>query len=381
MKQIGLHEPFFVGNEKKYLNKCIDENWVSTSGNFLKLLQNQFKKVTKSKFLSPVLNGTVGLHVCMLQSGVKENDEVIVPTITFVATVNSIKYVGASPIFMDVDEYLNIDENKTIEFIKKKTIFKNGYTYNKISGNKIKALVVVHTFGNAARIDKLFEICKKRKIKIIEDAAESIGTKYNSGKFKNKHTGTIGDFGVFSLNGNKIITSGNGGFVISKNKKDSLKIDYLISQSKDDKINFIHNNLGYNYKLSNLSAAVGLAQLEKLNFFLKKKKNIREYYKKKIEKIKGIEIFKSPKYSDNNNWLNLVRMSKKEKLKKIIKKLNSSGFQSRPIWYPNHLQRTFKRNYNYKINNAQEYVKSIICLPSSASLKKKQIDRIVSLLK
>ncbi len=381
MKQIGLHEPFFVGNEKKYLNKCIDENWVSTSGNFLKLLQNQFKKVTKSKFLSPVLNGTVGLHICMLQSGVKENDEVIVPTITFVATINSIKYVGASPIFMDVDEYLNIDENKTIEFIKKKTIFKNGYTYNKISGNKIKALVVVHTFGNAARIDKLFEICKKRKIKIIEDAAESIGTKYNSGKFKNKHTGTIGDFGVFSLNGNKIITSGNGGFVISKNKKDSLKIDYLISQSKDDKINFIHNNLGYNYKLSNLSAAVGLAQLEKLNFFLKKKKNIREYYKKKIEKIKGIEIFKSPKYSDNNNWLNLVRMSKKEKLKKIIKKLNSSGFQSRPIWYPNHLQRTFKRNYNYKINNAQEYVKSIICLPSSASLKKKQIDRIVSLLK
>ena len=281
MKQIGLHEPFFIGNEKKYLIKCIDENWVSSSGRFLKLFQSKFKKITKGKFLSPVLNGTVGLHICMLQSGVKENDEVIVPTITFIATINSIKYVGASPIFMDVDEYLNIDEEKTIEFIKKKTIFKNGHTYNKITGNKIKALVVVHTFGNAARIDKIFEICRKRKIKLIEDAAESIGTKYNSGKFKNKHTGTIGDFGVFSLNGNKIITSGNGGLVISKNKKDSLKINYLISQSKDDKVNFIHNNVGYNYKLSNLSAAVGLAQLEKLNFFLERKKNIRNYYKKK----------------------------------------------------------------------------------------------------
>jgi len=381
MKQIGLHEPFFIGNEKKYLIKCIDENWVSSSGRFLKLFQSKFKKITKGKFLSPVLNGTVGLHICMLQSGVKENDEVIVPTITFIATINSIKYVGALPIFMDVDEHLNIDEEKTIEFINKKTIFKNGYTYNKITGNKIKALVVVHTFGNAARIDKIFEICRKRKIKLIEDAAESIGTKYNSGKFKNKHTGTIGDFGVFSLNGNKIITSGNGGLVISKNKKDSLKINYLISQSKDDKVNFIHNNVGYNYKLSNLSAAVGLAQLEKLNFFLERKKNIRNYYKKKIEKIKGVKILKSPKYSNNNNWLNLVQMSKKEKTKKIIKKLNLNGYQSRPIWYPNHLQRTFKKNYSYKIKRAQEYVKSIICLPSSANLKKKQMDKIVDLLK
>jgi len=381
MKQIGLHEPFFIGNEKKYLIKCIDENWVSSSGRFLKLFQSKFKKITKGKFLSPVLNGTVGLHICMLQSGVKENDEVIVPTITFIATINSIKYVGASPIFMDVDEYLNIDEEKTIEFIKKKTIFKNGHTYNKITGNKIKALVVVHTFGNAARIDKIFEICRKRKIKLIEDAAESIGTKYNSGKFKSKHTGTIGDFGVFSFNGNKIVTSGNGGLIISKNKKDFLKINYLISQAKDDKINFIHNEVGYNYKLSNLSAALGLAQIEKLNFFLKKKKNIRNYYKKKIEKIKGVKILKSPKYSNNNNWLNLVQMSKKEKTKKIMKKLNLNGFQSRPIWYPNHLQKTFKKNYSYKIKKAQEYVNSIICLPSSANLKKKQMDKIVDLLK
>ncbi len=381
MKQIGLHEPFFIGNEKKYLIKCIDENWVSSSGRFLKLFQSKFKKITKGKFLSPVLNGTVGLHISMLQSGVKENDEVIVPTITFIATINSIKYVGASPIFMDVDEYLNIDEEKTIEFIKKKTIFKNGHTYNKITGNKIKALVIVHTFGNAARIDKIFEICRKRKIKLIEDAAESIGTKYNSGKFKNKHTGTIGDFGIFSFNGNKIVTSGNGGIVVSKNKKDSLKINYLISQAKDDKINFIHKEVGYNYKLSNISAALGLAQLEKLNLFLKRKKTIRDYYKKKIQTIKGAKILESPKYSQNNNWLNLVQISKKEKMKKIIKKLNSNGFQSRPIWYPNHKQQSFKKNYKYKIKKAEGFVKSIICLPSSVSLKNKQIDKIVNLIK
>ncbi len=381
MKQIGLHEPFFTGKEKKYLIKCIDENWVSSSGKFLNLFQRKFQNITKGKFLSPVLNGTIGLHISMIQAGVSKNDEVIVPTITFVATINSIKYVGASPLFMDVDEYLNIDEQKTIEFIEKKTIFNNGYTYNKITGNKIKALVVVHTFGNAARIEKIFEICKKRKIKLIEDAAESLGTKYNSGKFRNKHTGTIGDFGIFSFNGNKIVTSGNGGIVVSKNKKDSLKINYLISQAKDDKINFIHNEVGYNYKLSNISAALGLAQLEKLNLFIKRKKSIRDYYKKKIETIKGVKILESPKYSQNNNWLNLVQISKKEKMKKIIKKLNSNGFQSRPIWHPNHMQQSFKKNYKYKIKKAEEFVKSIICLPSSVSLKNKQIDKIINLIK
>ena len=381
MKQIGLHEPFFTGKEKKYLTKCIDENWVSSSGKFLNLFQRKFQNITKGKFLSPVLNGTIGLHISMIQAGVSKNDEVIVPTITFVATINSIKYVGASPIFMDVDEYLNIDEQKTIEFIEKKTIFNNGYTYNKITGNKIKALVVVHTFGNAARIEKIFKICKKRKIKLIEDAAESLGTKYNSGKFRNKHTGTIGDFGIFSFNGNKIVTSGNGGIVVSKNKKDSLKINYLISQAKDDKINFIHKEVGYNYKLSNISAALGLAQLEKLNLFLKKKKSIRDYYKKKIETIKGAKILESPKYSQTNNWLNLIQISKKEKMKKIIKKLNSNGFQSRPIWHPNHMQQSFKKNYKYKIKKAEGFVKSIICLPSSVSLKNKQIDKIINLIK
>ena len=381
MKKIGLHEPCFVGNEKKYLNKCVFENWVSSSGRFLDLFEKKFSQITKGKFISPVLNGTIGLHISMIQSGVKSNDEVIVPTITFIATINSIKYVGASPIFMDVDEHLNIDEKKTIKFLREKTIYKGGFTYNKITGNIIKALVVVHAFGNAARIDKLSEICKKRKIKLIEDAAESLGTKYVVGKFKNKHTGTIGDFGVFSFNGNKIVTSGNGGLIISKNKKDFLKINYLISQAKDDKINFIHNEVGYNYKLSNLSAALGLAQLEKLNFFLKKKKDIRNYYLKKIKDLEGIKILESPKYSKNNNWLNLVTVSKKEKTKKIIKKLNLNGFQSRPVWYPNHLQKTFRKNYRYKIKKAEELVKKIICLPSSANLNKKEIDKIVNLLK
>lgn len=272
MKKFGLHEPYFVGNEKKYLLSCIKDNWVSTSGRFLKLLEKEICKKTKAKFGVPVLNGTIGLHLSLILSGVNINDEVLVPTITFAATVNSIIYLKADPIFMDVDENFNIDEKKTIEFIKKETCLRNGETINLRTKKKVKAIMIVHTFGNPANFENLYLLCKKRNIKIIEDAAESLGSVYKKGKFKNRHTGTIGDFGVFSFNGNKIITAGNGGILLTKNKKNYDKANYLITQSKDDNVRFIHNNVGYNYKLSNISAALGLAQVEQLEFFLKKKK-------------------------------------------------------------------------------------------------------------
>ena len=190
MKFIGLHEPFFSGNEQKYLKSCIKENWFSTSGKFLNLFENKLKRLIKAKYVIPVLNGTIGLHLSMILCGLKKNEEVIVPTITFIATINAIRYVEAEPIFMDVDKYLNIDEVKTIEFILKKTIFRNGFTYNKKTKKKIAALIVVHTFGNAVKLEKLYKICKKKNIKLIEDAAESLGTTYTEGKFKNRHTGT-----------------------------------------------------------------------------------------------------------------------------------------------------------------------------------------------
>jgi perosamine synthetase len=380
MKNIGLHEPFFVGNEIKYLTSCIKENWVSTSGKYLKLFEEKIKKITKAKFAIPVLNGTIGLHVSMILSGVKKNDEVIVPTITFIATVNAIKYVGANPVFMDVDQYLNIDEEKTIEFILKKTKYVRGKTLNIKTRKIISALVIVHTFGNAAKMEKLYHLCKKRNIKLIEDAAESLGTKYISGKFKNKFTGTIGDFGVFSFNGNKIITSGNGGVIVTNNKKYYLKANYLITQAKDNGLNFIHNEVGFNYKLSNISAALGLAQLEQLEYFIKKKRAIRNYYVKKTEKIKELEIMASPEYSINNNWLNLIKIKKNKKIISIIKKLNLKKFQLRPVWHPNHLQKPFKKNFSYKIVNAQKAIKNLLCLPSSVNLKKNQIDKIINFI-
>jgi perosamine synthetase len=380
IKKIELHQPWFFGNEKKYLNKCINDNWVSSSGHFVDRLEKKIKKITKAKFVVPVLNGTIGLHTCMILAGVKKDDEVIVPTVTFVATINAIKYVGASPVFMDVDKYLNIDEEKTLEFILNETKYVNGKTYNKKTGKLIKALVVVHAFGNAASFEKLFKLCKKKKIKLIEDAAESLGTKYITGKFKNQYTGTIGDFGIFSFNGNKIITSGNGGVVLTNNKKNYLKANYLITQAKDDSINFIHNNIGFNYKLSNISAALALAQLEKINFFIKKKIYLRQMYIKKLKKLNGVEIMETPNHSSNNNWLNLIKVTKNQNVKEIIRKLRLKYINVRPVWLPNHLQKPFRKCQTYKITNCKKYIKNLICIPSSSSLKKNQVDKIIKTL-
>lgn len=381
-KNIGIHEPFFSGNEIKYVSKCIKSGWVSTTGNFLNLFDKKIKKITKSKYVLPVLNGTIGLHLSMILSKIEKNDEVIVPTITFIASVNAIRYLNAIPVFMDTDEHLNIDEAKTIEFIKNKTKKVGKFSINIKTKRKIKAIVIIHTFGNAAKFEKLYSLCKKKNIKLIEDAAESLGTFYKKGIFKKKHTGTIGDFGVISFNGNKIITSGNGGALLIQKRNDYLKGKHIISQSKNDSIKFIHNELGYNYRLSNICAALGLAQLEKLNFFLKKKKEVRKNYKFFFKNFNRIEILKTPDYSLNNNWLNLVKINKKIKnVNKLILQMNKNNIQARPIWHPNHLQKHLKNFERYKIELSTKSVKKIICLPSSPFLKKKEIKRISNVLK
>ncbi len=381
MKKKGLHEPNFIGNEKKYLLACINDNWVSTSGKFLNSFEKKICKITKSKFAVPVLNATIGLHLSLILANVKKNDEVIVPTITFVATINSIIYTQASPIFMDVDKNLNIDEMKTIEFILKRTRFINNETVNIKTKKKIKALVIVHTFGNAAEFEKLYSLCKKRNIKIIEDAAESLGTIYKSGKFKKRHTGTIGDYGVISFNGNKIITSGNGGVVLTHKKNIYRKANYLITHSKDDKTRFIHNEVGFNYKLSNLSAALGLAQIEKLEFFLKQKNKVRNFYKQQLKYEKNIKLLETPSYSRNNNWLNLVKVKSKKNIFSLIKKMKKNNIDIRPVWKPNHLQIPFKKYEQFKVISFEKNLKNVLCLPSSSSLKKNEVIRITNLLK
>lgn len=315
---IPLHEPKFNGNEIKYLKECIRSSWVSTSGSFIKKFERNIEKFTKSKYAIFCINGTHALQISLLVAGVKSGDEVIVPTITFIAPINAISYNHAKPIFMDCDDYYNIDEEKTIEFINKETSYKNGFTINKKTKKIIRAIIVVHTFGNAAKINVLVNLCKKRNIKIIEDASESLGTVYKRNRV---HTGTIGDLGVISFNGNKIITSGGGGMILTNNNKLNERIRYLIFQAKDDSLNYVHNEIGYNYAQTNISAAIGLAQFERIKIILKKKKKIYNDYIKLFEKNQNAYISKVPSISKNNHWLNLIRVNSSKKnyfIKKFI---------------------------------------------------------------
>mgnify|MGYP003952224779 FL=1 len=380
---ILLHEPTLKGNEQKYLQKCISSNWISTSGKFINLFEKKIRAYTKAKNAVAVNSGTSALHISLLLSNTKPGDEVIVPTISFIAPINAVIYCKASPIFMDVDEHLNIDVKKTISFLKEKTITKNKVTYNKKTNKRISALIVVHVFGNLANIKPLVKICKEKNIDLIEDAAESFGSYYKNLK-KKKHAGTVGKFGCLSFNGNKIITCGGGGMILTEKKELADKARYLITQAKNDQINFIHNEVGYNYRMSNLHAAVGVSQLEQIDSFIFRKKKIFDEYSKEIKKIEGLSIVKSPKYCKANNWINLIQVDKKKykkNIKQLINLFTYNNIQARPVWYPNHLQKPYYKFERYNIRKAMNLVNVTLCLPSSVILKKSQIKKIVTLLK
>ena len=389
---INLHEPLLAGNERKYIKNCLDQGWVSSAGKYVDIFEKKISKYTGAKYAVACINGTTALQVSLRLVGVKKNDEVIVPSMTFIAPVNAISYNNAKPIFMDCDEYYTIDVNKTVDFINNETHtikqkkFGNNLsiTVNNKTGNRITAIIVVHVFGNAANLDRLVYLCRRKNIALIEDAAESIGTFYSTSRYKKRHTGTLGTIGCLSFNGNKIITTGGGGMILTNNQKIAKKAKYLITQAKDDPIYSVHNEVGYNFRLTNILAALGLAQLESLSKYIKKKKIIHERYKAKINKIKYLSISNTPHYAVCNYWLNILEINKnlsKKKLSKIIKYLFKKGIEVRPLWHPNHLQKKYKNCQTYKLDNINKIYLNRLCLPSSSQLTKKKQDFICKKLK
>ena len=380
---ISVHEPYFSGNEWKYIKNCLDQGWVSSAGKAIDLFEKKIAKYTGSKYAVACVNGTSALQIALKIAGVNKGDEVIAPSLTFISPINAIYYNNAKPVFMDNDDHYTIDIDKTTDFLKKETktfiekksCVKSVITINKKNGNRIKAIIIVHVFGNAVKLDKLVNLCKKKNIFIVEDAAESVGTFYKSGKYKNKHTGTIGNIGCLSFNGNKIITTGGGGIILTDNLKIAKKSKYLITQAKDDSVFYIHNEVGYNFRLTNLQAALGIAQLESLKKYINKKKIIHQIYKKQINKINCLKISDTPNFANCNHWLNILEIQKKiskKRLFKIIKYLKKNKIETRPVWHPNHLQKQFKNCQGYKLKNINQIYKNRLCLPSSPQLTRKQ---------
>ena len=381
---IPLSVPHISGNEWRYIKECLDTEWVSSVGKYVDKFEEDICDFTHAKYAVACVNGTAALHLALQLVGVKADDEVIVPTVTFIATANVVRYLNAHPIFMDCDDFYNIDVTKTIEFIEKETYFHNHFTRNKTTGKRVSAIIPVHVYGNAVNLEKLVSVCQERNIRIIEDAAESLGTYYKKGILKNRYTGTIGDIGCYSFNGNKIITTGGGGMLVTDNAEYAKKAKYFTQQARDDEERYIHNEIGYNYRLTNLQAAMGVAQLEKLPEYIKIKERNYKTYKKEIDKITGLHLADIPDYAISNHWYYCLQIDDTKYGKnreQLMAYLSENKIQTRPIWHLNHLQKPYQNCQKYKIEKAYELAKKTLNIPCSVNLTKNQIDEVLDKLR
>jgi len=361
---IPLHEPKFIGNEKKYLNECIDSTFVSSIGKFVDEFEEKIAKYTGARYAVATSNGTSALHIALLLANVTRNDEVITQPLTFVATCNAISYCGANPVFIDVDkETMGLSPLSLQAYLEKNACIKNQQCVNNKTGKVIKACVPMHTFGQPCRIDEIKEICDKYHISLIEDAAESLGSFY-----KNKHTGTFGQMGVISFNGNKIITAGGGGCIITDDETLAKKAKHLTTTAKvPHKWKFVHDAIGFNYRMPNLNAALLVAQLEQLDGFLENKRLLANKYKEFFEKS-DIVFVTELENSKSNYWLNTIILKDGQQRDLLLDEANSKGVMVRPIWVLMNKLPIFKNAQNRDLTNSEWLEQRVVNIPSSVTI-------------
>ncbi len=378
-KFIPLSVPNLKGNELAYVTEAVKTEWVSTGGPYVNDFEKNIASYVGSSGAVSCQNGTAGLHIALLLMGVGLNDEVLVPTLTFIAAVNPVKYVGAHPIFIDCDDGLTMDPKKLRAFCVEECDYVDGKLINRTSKNHIKALIVVHVFGNLAQMDEILEICHKYNLKCIEDATEALGTYVLSGKAQGKHAGLFGDIGVYSFNGNKIMTTGGGGMIVSKDPELLKKAKHLTTQAKADELNFIHDEVGYNYRMTNMQAALGIAQLETMEAFIETKIRNYDFYKQAIEKIDGLRVLNFRDDLRCNHWFYSVYVEENFPLTRdeLIQFLAQHKIQTRPIWGLIHQQIPYLHDQAYKIEKAQNYWEHIVNIPCSTNLTLEDAQTVV----
>ncbi|HEX5329458.1 LegC family aminotransferase [Sulfuricurvum sp.] len=361
---IPLHEPRFIGNEKKYLNDCIDSTFVSSVGKYVDTFEKEFAKTVGSKYAIATVNGTAALHISLILAGVKRDDEVITQPLTFIATCNAISYCGAKPIFIDVDlDTMGLSPTSLELFLKKNCEIKDGKCINKTTDRVIKACVPMHTFGHPCKIDEIHAICHDWNIELVEDAAESLGSYY-----KHKHTGTFGIVGAFSFNGNKIITSGGGGVIVTDDETLAARAKHITTTAKiPHKWEYVHDEIGYNYRLPNLNAALLCAQLEQLQPFLDNKRALATEYKTFFES-QNIRFIEEPQESRSNYWLHAILLDDLNQRNAFLDYTNSNGVMTRPIWALMNKLEMFKTCQSDELVNACFLEERVVNIPSSVRL-------------
>lgn len=384
MNFIPLSIPNFEGNERKYVDDAIDQGWVSTGGAYINQLEKNMAAFLHTDEVAACQSGTSGLHLALIDIGVTPNDMVIVPTLTFIAAVNPVRYQFAVPIFMDCDDSLCMDPVKLRKFCEEECTYRDKGLYHNLTGKQIKAIVVVHVFGNMADMEAIMDIAETYGLKVVEDATEALGTKYTSGRFAGKYAGAIGDYGAYSFNGNKIITTGGGGAVTARNADAVKHIRYLSTQSKDDPLFYVHNEIGYNYRMTNVQAALGVAQLEELPEFINRKQRNYELYAKEFQNCPYCELMDFRETTDSNKWFYSLKIDFSQfdfSVKDLISLLHEKGVQTRAIWGLIHHQLPYRNCIAYQIEKAEIYSASILNIPCSTHITEEEIIYVATQIK
>lgn len=365
-EMVPLHAPLFIGNEKKYLNECIDTTFVSSVGKFVDRFEEEMAAYTGAKKAVVCVSGTNALHMAMMLVGVERDDEVLTQALTFIATCNAISYIGAHPVFIDVDmETLGLSPKAVKVWLENNAELKNGVCYNKKTGRRVKACIPMHTFGHPVKIDELVQICDEWHLELVEDAAESIGSLY-----KGQHTGTFGKIGAISFNGNKTITTGGGGMLLFQDEELGKLAKHLTTQAKvPHRWAFVHDHIGYNYRMPNINAALGCAQLENLDRYVENKRETAQIYADFFKNIPDITFFTEPENCRSNYWLNVVMLKDKAAQQEFLEYTNDHGVMTRPVWELMNRLEMFKQCETDGLKNTEWLADRIVNIPSSVRLK------------
>jgi perosamine synthetase len=373
---IPLSEPWLAGNEKKYVTDCLDSGWISGAGAYVSKFEADFASFTGAAAAAAVVNGTAAIHLALLTAGLGPGNGVFVPALTFIASVNAVVYTGARPVFIDSDDdCLGLSPDSLSSYIEKRCVFSDAVLKDRSSGLKITAVLPVHLMGFACRLNELSEICAKYNLVMIEDAAEALGVLY-----KGKHTGLFGAAGCFSFNGNKTLTTGGGGMAVSNDSALVKKIKHLSTQAKTDEIRYTHDATGYNYRMSNVHAAIGVAQLERLGAVLERKKQIFGVYEREFDGAKDFSLARPPEWTRSNHWMALLRMAP-EKRGPFMSHMASAKIQTRPLWELNHRHPMHSAAPRGDLSNAEKIHAEAVSIPCFQRMDGDDVGRVVSAVK
>lgn len=381
-KFIPLSIPNFEGNEKKYVNNALDQGWVSTGGEYITKLEQEMAKFLHTENVAACQSGTSALHLSLVEADVKPGDVVLVPPLTFIAAVNPVKYQFATPVFIDCDDSFCMDPAKLRNFCEEECAWDGEVL--KYKGAVVKALVVVHVFGNMADMESIMETAEKYNLKVVEDATEALGTHYTEGKYAGKYAGTIGDFGAFSFNGNKIITTGGGGAITASKSETVDHLRYLSTQAKNDPHYYIHDEIGYNYRMTNLQAALGVAQMEELPEFISRKQRNYDLYKREFADFDLVVLMPFREGTRSNKWFYSLKIDRTRitaTMREIITALEKDGIQTRAIWGLINEQKPYEGEETYKLEKAPYYAGRILNIPSSTQITEEEIKYVANKVK